>query len=407
MERAAIAEESRKLLDAAKRESRELNAVEERAFEANKRTLTAIGTEIEQVRAEFTELAQRALGQVGAESRAVTAQTTVLTREQRVADWTRVRGGNTEEYEGLRFGDYVRSMVTGPRTDAERRAMAEGSSTAGGYMVPDLLAGNVIDIARNEAVVFRAGAQTIPMESSKLTIAKVTGDASSGWKAENAAATASDMTLGALTFNARTLMALVKMSRELFDDAPNISDLVQNAVAKSLALELDRASLSGIGAGVEPQGIRNWAGIQTIDKAGAAITSFAEFSDAVRKVQEKNGTPNAAVFAPRTANEIDKLVDTTNQPLQSPPSWGTLQKYVSNQIPITIGAGNNKSEAYVADWRQLLIGIRTQVQVDVTQIAADSSGSAFNNLQVWIRAFLRADVILARDDQFVLIDNIA
>jgi len=38
------------------------------------------------------------------------------------------------------------------------------------------------------------------------------------------------------------------MSRELFDDAPNISDLVQNAVAKSLAPEPKTVALVGADA---------------------------------------------------------------------------------------------------------------------------------------------------------------
>ena len=41
---------------------------------------------------------------------------------------------------GVGLGDVVRAMVAGARTDAEKRALSEGTTTAGGYTVPAPLA---------------------------------------------------------------------------------------------------------------------------------------------------------------------------------------------------------------------------------------------------------------------------
>ena len=40
------------------------------------------------------------------------------------------------EFEGLTFGNLCRAMVTGARSDLERRALGEASDSAGGYSCP-------------------------------------------------------------------------------------------------------------------------------------------------------------------------------------------------------------------------------------------------------------------------------
>ena len=73
---------------------------------------------------------------------------------------------------------FAKAVVTGNwrGLDPDLKTMAYGSGALGGYLVPDPLSARVIDLARNQAVVFRAGAQTVPMDSATLTIARVAGD---------------------------------------------------------------------------------------------------------------------------------------------------------------------------------------------------------------------------------------
>jgi HK97 family phage major capsid protein len=176
----------------------------------------------------------------------------VLGPEHRIASLA----GGSEVGAELTLSRYVRGVVTGDwkGVDPEARAMAVGTGAAGGFLVPTPLSSRVIDKARNLAAVLRAGAQTVPMESNQLKIARVAGDPTAGWKSENAAATASDMTLEEVAFTSRTLMAFVKSSVELIEDSePGIEDVIENALAQALALELDRAALRGSGTPPEPR----------------------------------------------------------------------------------------------------------------------------------------------------------
>jgi HK97 family phage major capsid protein len=84
-------------------------------------------------------------------------------------------------------GRFVKAAVTGNwrEAEAEKRAMSGAVDSLGGYLVPSRLAADIIDLARNQAVVLQAGGVTAPMLSNSLVIAKLTNDVTAGWKVEN------------------------------------------------------------------------------------------------------------------------------------------------------------------------------------------------------------------------------
>ncbi|OAB27856.1 phage major capsid protein [Paenibacillus macquariensis] len=332
----------------------------------------------------------------------------ILKKEQRMADNAKPFIVNGEKRQ-LSIGKYVRGIVTGNWKDAEseKRAMSEGVLSSGGYMVPDLLSSQVIDLARNQARVIQAGAVTVPMESNKLTLAKVLNGPKVGWKAENATIVESnDTTLGAINLEAKTLVGMMRFSIELLEDAANIDSIISNELSASLSLELDRAALFGSGADDEPLGLYNTPGVQKIDMGanGAAIEGYNKFSEAVEYVRNVNGEATGIILSPRTAGAIDRLADSTGQPLKAPASYETLAKYSTNQVPLNQvkGTAKNASVSLVGDWSQLLIGARTNLMLEASREAA----GAFEKMQVVVRAYLRADIAVAKADHFVAIDGI-
>ena len=100
------------------------------------------------------------------------------------------------------------------------------------------------------------------------------------------------------------------------------------------------------------------------------------------------------------------MVDTTGQPLNAPPSYNDLEKFSTSQIPVNLGTGTDESEAFLGDFSKLMIGMRTNLTLEVSREASDSTNSAFEDMQVWVRIYLRADVQLAKPDQFVYMSGI-
>lgn len=306
--------------------------------------------------------------------------------------------------EPLSMAKFLRGVATGnwEGADAERRAMSEGVLADGGYAVPTPLSAQFIDAARDFSAAMRAGVQTVPMDSNTLRIARVDSDPTPAWKDENAAIANGDVGLGAVNFTARTLVVSTKMSVELAEDAANIDEIVTRSLGEAMGQELDRAILLGSGTAPEPRGIRNTVGIQTVDQAGARA-DYAMFSQAIQNLDEVNAMGDlAAIYAPRTSGVLDRLVDGDGQPLRPPESWKRLRTFTTNKIAIDEGAGTDETTAIVGDYAQALLGVRTSVIFEVSRVASD----AWDNLQVAVRAYLRADIQLARASHFVLIDNI-
>ena len=325
----------------------------------------------------------------------------VLTREQSVEHWARTRGLMPDE-QPLSFDRYLKGLATGNWENAEHeRALSEGTLTAGGHLVPTPLSSRVIDLARNQTRVFQAGAITVPMTAQTLKLARLTGEGSPAWKAENAAITAADMTFDSVTFTARTLVRLVTLSVELFEDAdPSSEDVIARSFAAQLALELDRVALRGSGTAPEPRGVLNTSGITTTTHGanGANITNYDWLLDAAGAVLANNFDPNAHIVAPRTVTSLAKLKEATTNAYLAPPAL-LLPRLPTKQIPInlTVGTSTDASEIYTGQWDQLMIGIRTSFSLQFLRerFLAD-------NLQYAFLAYLRADVQLAQPAAFVV-----
>ena len=300
----------------------------------------------------------------------------------------------------------VHAMMTGDwrRAPAEAeilRAQQIAPAPSGGFLVPEELSAQVIDLARRKARVIQAGAQTLEMSEGTVHIGRIAGDPTASWKKEGAPGTFSSGSYERLTFVAKTLVAMTEASVELVEDSSLIVGTVEDQLSAALALELDRVALRGSGVDPEPLGIRN-ADDVTIDPLSASPTNYDFLSEAVETIQTNNGEPSALLYSARTSGKLDRLKDTTNQPLQPPPSIADIRKLVTNQIPDNLGGGANESEAYIGDWSQLLIGMRTNFKLEATRVGEASSGSAFKDMKVLIRAYLRADVGVAQPKHFVV-----
>lgn len=305
--------------------------------------------------------------------------------------------------EELDLGRYLAGLATGrwdSGSEGERRAMGEGVLASGGYRVPTILSGQIIDLARNETHVIEAGATILPMANRIVDIAKWASDPTSAWHTENALITASDATVGRLRFTAKTLPCLTTVSRELIEDAPNVGIELAKAFAKSFAIKIDRAALLGSGVDPEPLGVKNTSGItvQSMGINGAALTNYDPFVDAVGTLEDNNDDATGGIIvAPRTVRELNKLKDTQNRYLEPPPVLDGLPFLPTNTIPITNvqGTASTASDAFIADWRQLYLGVRTELMIQPLKERYSEYG------QLGLIAWWRGDIQLARPAAFV------
>jgi HK97 family phage major capsid protein len=302
-------------------------------------------------------------------------------------------------------GDVIRARITGPRNEQEVRALSEGVDSAGGFTVPTPLAHGFIDIMRAKTVVSRAGASTVPMDSETLAMARLVSDPEIEWRGENAPIVEGDPTFDRVTFTARTLAGMLRLSRELVEDSINVGAMIQNALAQSAANKLDEAALWGSGTGFTPRGVANTAGINTLSMGtnGAAIADYDRLIDAVHQLQLANaGDPTAMIMHPRTIADLAKLKDGDGTPLTTPGLIAGIPRLGTTAAPIdeTEGTGDDASSIILGDFSHLMIGMRTRVEIRVFDSPLASTG------QLLVVAWMRADVQLAQPKSFCRLKGI-
>jgi HK97 family phage major capsid protein len=347
----------------------------------------------------------------------------VLHREHRMADWAREhQPDDFDRHEGLDLGKLMRAMATGDWRGAreeQRAALAEGAPSTGGAFVPTPLAVDVVDLARNAARVFQAGAQTIPMLSSTLKLPRWATDPTPGRLAEAGTVSESEPTMDNITLNAQMLTFLVKASRQVIEDSgPNLTGELKANMAKVIALELDRVCLRGSGASNQPTGVLNASGTTVVTLgAGNGLSLSTQVSgiapswdfavDQVQAVAANNFQATAMIVAPRTLNGLYKIKDSQGRYLEPPDMFDVTDPaddrttqvvpLTSNQIPVnlTVGTSVDCSESYVAQWDRLAVGMRSQFSLMLSERYSD-------NLQYGFIVGLRADVALLRAGAFAI-----
>lgn len=297
------------------------------------------------------------------------------------------------------LGNLVRAMTT----------------TSGSAVVPTVWASQIIDRARNVAAVLQAGAQVIPMAAKQVQVGRLTGDPAAAFRAEGSTITASDPTFDNVTLDSKTMSALVVGSLEWFQDAPNVDEVVSDAIARAVALNIDLVALHGsitTGAGTvnlptppNPRGVlgalnavaaSSVLGAQANGTPQTALSYWNEIIDTLFTVRGFNEQPTGVLWNAKAAQQYAKAYDSTGQPIAMPTAVAEVPRLITNQIPsYTQGTmANRATDVFAGAWNQLLIGQRLTFTLQtLTERYAE-------NGQVGIVAHWRGDVQPARPRAF-------
>ena len=303
-------------------------------------------------------------------------------------------------------------------THNEQEILAQqsgGSDTGGGYLLPSPVSERFVDLARSASVCMRAGAQTLAMDTSELSIARLTADASPVWREELVSVTSSDVSFDKIVLRPKVVAAIIPVSIELLEDAANAASIIESSLQAQLGLKLDQAILSGTGASAEPTGIRNHGDVNTITSVGTPA-NYSHLTSAIKSIFEANFDRELRevswISNPRDGATYDGLSDTTGQPLRPTPWAGDMRRFSTTSIATDEGAGSNESYMICGDFRQVLVGMRTSgVNLEVLRegTVTDSAGDSWNattQLLRHVRAFMRVDVALLRPSWFTVLTGV-
>jgi HK97 family phage major capsid protein len=297
------------------------------------------------------------------------------------------------------FGHYILARLFGenPATPPSVKAALTGDrNDLGGFLVnPELFAG-ILDLARAQPAIGRAGMTTVLMDSSELRIPKLASDPVFALRGENDPIAESNPTFEALNLVAKNAGCLVRLSRELVEDSPMMmAQEIGNILVRSLAAQIDAWGLNGIG-GTEPEG----AYLMT-DSAETSVGAidWLDISKAATHLRDLNYEPTAAIMSPKNyealfASEVGDGATTPRGWLNSPPTLEGLQFLQTSANP--------NDRILIGDFSRMVMGMRQAPLVEATSVG----GTAFERHQVLVKITVRFDFGLLHPAAFRKLSDI-
>lgn len=263
--------------------------------------------------------------------------------------------------------------------DVQQRDLTKGTPADGGYAVQtSVLGGSFIELLRNKLCLEAMGATTLTGLVGDIAIPSQTGAAQSYWLAENTAPAESQQVLGQVALTPKTVGAFTDISRKLLlQSSIDVEQLVRNDLAAVIALAIDYAGINGSGAGNQPRGILNTAGIGSV--AGGANGAAPTWANII-----------ALETAVAVANaDVGKLGYCTNTKVRG--TLKTTQK--ATYLPFIWENGDAPGEGIVNGYRACATN---QVPSNLTKgtSAGVCSALIFGNFADWIIALWGALDIL-------------
>jgi HK97 family phage major capsid protein len=164
-------------------------------------------------------------------------------------------GGSVDEknQKAYVFGQFARHLA-GVKSaskwlsdNGHLKAQTEGTDTAGGYTVPNIVAADLIWL-REMYGVARRNSRIYPMSSDTLLVPSATASTTVYYASEATAITASDITFGQVSLSAKKLAVLTIASKELGEDTViDLGASLARDMAYAIAKEEDNACFNGDG----------------------------------------------------------------------------------------------------------------------------------------------------------------
>lgn len=305
--------------------------------------------------------------------------------------------------------------------DFVKKAISDGSSTAGGSLIPQEWVDFVIPELAARTVVMKAGPNVLPMQHQILNIPGITANQTVAWVGENAAITESDPTTNNTPLTLHAAKFLTGLSLEWLRDAtPETDAALQASLVRSLARFVDSGLLNGTGT-TQPLGLSQItfpAGNQIFTGNGAANgapLSYDDFNNLITALDEANAPQEKRCWfmRPKALGSVRGLKDSLGRPL----FYDNLQAgalliasgaitdlstgpdgfilgypvYTTTNVPNNLTRGSNNSTSYVLLAAMSDIYVGQGIRSQGMEIAI-SDQALFANAEIAVRGIWRIDI---------------
>jgi HK97 family phage major capsid protein len=322
---------------------------------------------------------------------------------------------------GLKFARMMRTLAAAGGNSYVARQIAEdngdsglfanqnmGGGAAGGFLVPEDVSSEVVELLRPASVVMAMGPVVVPMPNGNLTMNRLAVGSTATYVGEQQDIPATGVEFGQIKLTAKKLTALVPISNDLLRAASTAVDrIVRDDVVLSAATRMDLAFIRGAGTEHTPRGLRNL--LTGTSFATTNILSMTSTPD-LQKITNDLGRMELALMnanvpmtragwlmAPRTMMHLMNIRDGNGNFAFPELQQNRLRGKpvgISTQIPTNLNT--NESEVYLADFAHVVVGEHMGIEVSMSTEAAyrdagNTLQAAFSRDETVMRAILQHD----------------
>lgn len=285
-----------------------------------------------------------------------------------------------------------------------------GSGAAGGFLVPEDVSTEVIELLRPLSVVTAMSPRIVPMPNGNLTTNRRATGANFSYGGEQQDIQATGVSFGQVKLSAKKLSGLIPISNDLLRSSSIAVDrMIRDDALADAAQIQDRYFLRGSGTDFAPKGLR-WQHVGTPEAATHVLTMTAtpdlqKITNDLGRLELALGNANVVytgahwVMSPRTAMFLTNIRDGNGNLAFPEMQDGMLRKkpvHVTTEIPINLGGGT-ESEIMLVHPAHVLVGEHMGIEVAMSTEAAykDASGTmqaAFSRDETLLRMIMQHDI---------------
>ncbi len=271
----------------------------------------------------------------------------------------------------------------------DTRALSEGVNTAGGALVPSVLADTMIDLRETYGVA-RQLAQIWPMGSDSTPVPVRTGSQTAYFTGEGVAGTESAPTFKNIELTPKKLMTYCLLSSELSEDAiVNLGDFIARDAAWALASKEDDCYFNG-------DGTATYGGIQGIVPKFEAATTYVGYVDAA-----SGHDSLSEVDAADLSSLMGKLPQYARQSTCAWVCSQTASDVIFSRLKMS--AGGNQIQTLQGGLVDTFLGY--PIIVSQKMFATTTATSANNKVMVMFGNFSMASMIGSRREMRMQVSN--
>lgn len=256
--------------------------------------------------------------------------------------------------------------------ESQKRTLSEGTDTDGGYLVPNEFYNQLV-VERENDLQLRNEVTVWQMRRLTIEIPKHNEDVRVTWGTENTAKTTTTLTFTQPTMTAYKLVAILRSSDELLDDAVvNMQQVIIQRFARAMKEAEEKAILIGTGSG-QPTGLFVDANIGT-----TASTSFGfdELKSLYYSVPVQYRGPGKWIVPDTQMAKIDKFKDGNNRYLlQDSVADGSPMRMMGKElivVPDEYMTGKTDQIMFGDLKEAYVLGDRHQMRVKISQDETES-----------------------------------